>query len=160
MRKSAEIFKRAREVREKPGRGFYQRTIQTLKDRRNIKECVSDVPDYFATPEPASCQLVADYEKLAVLLERFPERTTRDGVISPIAARKLASLGCGAVAPPKPRETQIFRDCPKICPEMVVVPAGDFIMGSPDPDPERAKGEAKTGGFFLKPSLLEGSRDI
>src|SRR5437667_10045751 len=25
----------------------------------------------------------------------------------------------------------VFRDCPK-CPEMVVVPAGDFIMGSSD----------------------------
>jgi formylglycine-generating enzyme required for sulfatase activity len=29
----------------------------------------------------------------------------------------------------KPRET--FKDCPE-CPEMVVVPAGSFIMGSPE----------------------------
>lgn len=29
---------------------------------------------------------------------------------------------------------QSFRDCPT-CPEMVVVPAGSFMMGSPDNDP-------------------------
>ena len=31
----------------------------------------------------------------------------------------------------KPGET--FRDCPDVCPEMVVVPAGEFEMGSSDP---------------------------
>ena len=35
-----------------------------------------------------------------------------------------------AAALPKPGET--FRDCPEVCPEMVVVPAGEFLMGSSD----------------------------
>ena len=28
------------------------------------------------------------------------------------------------------RPGQVFRDCPDLCPEMVVVPAGSFMMGS------------------------------
>jgi formylglycine-generating enzyme required for sulfatase activity len=34
-----------------------------------------------------------------------------------------------AAKTPKPGDT--FRDCPDVCPEMVVVPAGEFMMGSP-----------------------------
>jgi len=30
-----------------------------------------------------------------------------------------------------PRVGEAFRDCPDVCPEMVVVPAGSFLMGSP-----------------------------
>jgi formylglycine-generating enzyme required for sulfatase activity len=30
-----------------------------------------------------------------------------------------------------------FRDCPLVCPELVVVPAGSFLMGSPEEEPER-----------------------
>jgi formylglycine-generating enzyme required for sulfatase activity len=33
-----------------------------------------------------------------------------------------------------------FRDCP-ICPEMVIVPAGEFMMGSPDSEKGRSKDE-------------------
>ncbi|HEV2444180.1 MAG TPA: formylglycine-generating enzyme family protein [Steroidobacteraceae bacterium] len=33
---------------------------------------------------------------------------------------------------------QSFRDCPKICPEMVVVPPGTYLMGSPPDDPRQA----------------------
>ncbi|MBI5430082.1 MAG: formylglycine-generating enzyme family protein [Nitrosomonadales bacterium] len=35
-----------------------------------------------------------------------------------------------------PRAGTLFRDCPN-CPEMVVIPAGTFDMGSPDSEPER-----------------------
>jgi formylglycine-generating enzyme required for sulfatase activity len=39
-------------------------------------------------------------------------------------------------------KTQHFRDCPT-CPEMVVVPAGSFTMGSPANEPERLDDEAQ-----------------
>jgi formylglycine-generating enzyme required for sulfatase activity len=39
----------------------------------------------------------------------------------------------------KPKDT--FRDCPN-CPEMVVVPAGNFTMGSPADEPQRSSEEA------------------
>jgi formylglycine-generating enzyme required for sulfatase activity len=37
----------------------------------------------------------------------------------------------------RPGAGQRFKDCPD-CPEMVVVPAGSYIMGSPAGEPERA----------------------
>ena len=39
-----------------------------------------------------------------------------------------------------PQPGQTFRDC-KDCPEMVVIPAGSFIMGSPDNEPGRVPEE-------------------
>jgi len=35
---------------------------------------------------------------------------------------------------------RVFKDCDQ-CPEMVVVPAGEFLMGSPEDEPERSKDE-------------------
>ena len=35
------------------------------------------------------------------------------------------------------RPGQVFRDCPDVCPEMVVLPAGDFMMGSNAYDSEK-----------------------
>jgi len=32
------------------------------------------------------------------------------------------------------RPGQEFRDCQGVCPEMVVLPSGEFMMGSPPPD--------------------------
>src|SRR5262249_5287056 len=58
----------------------------------------------------------------------------------------------GAVAAPKapaqarqpgsaaPRAGETFRDCPD-CPEMVVVPAGSFMMGSPENEDEHSPDE-------------------
>src|SRR5262245_60792907 len=40
----------------------------------------------------------------------------------------------------RPKDT--FKDCPD-CPEMVVVPAGQFTMGSPANEPERSSDEAQ-----------------
>src|ERR1700682_6348653 len=48
----------------------------------------------------------------------------------PIAAAQTATM--------RDEPGQSFRDCAD-CPEMVVVPAGSFMMGSPDDEP---------GGFF------------
>ncbi len=36
----------------------------------------------------------------------------------------------------KPGSGESFQDCPD-CPEMVVVPSGSFMMGSPEGEPER-----------------------
>ena len=38
-------------------------------------------------------------------------------------------------------KTEWFKDCPE-CPEMVVVPAGSFTMGSPESEPERVSFES------------------
>lgn len=56
-------------------------------------------------------------------------------MMKPVACSSLAALfGClvslnaQAVEPPKPGS--VFKDC-KNCPEMVVLPAGSFVMGTP-----------------------------
>jgi len=43
-------------------------------------------------------------------------------------------------APPLDKSIRIFRDCPT-CPEMVIIPAGRFNMGSPDSENERGDDE-------------------
>ena len=77
-------------------------------------------------------------EDFAEYLKQFP-----DGTFAGLAKRRLAALTPSAVRKPKiaspstpvvgtyslrPGET--FSDCPD-CPEMVVVPSGSFMMGSP-----------------------------
>jgi formylglycine-generating enzyme required for sulfatase activity len=64
-------------------------------------------------------------------------RGVRQAVVSllvlwPIASGVLAQDGR------KPRE--VFRDCAE-CPELVVIPAGTFMMGAPDGEPERQDAE-------------------
>lgn len=55
----------------------------------------------------------------------------------------LALLGTAAAAQPSLDPGDVFRDCDTACPEMVVIPAGRFLMGSepgagePDESPER-----------------------
>src|SRR5262249_48716560 len=39
-----------------------------------------------------------------------------------------------------PRVLETFRDCPN-CPDMVVIPSGDFMMGSPDTEADRNANE-------------------
>lgn len=55
----------------------------------------------------------------------------------------LALLVCAAPygmaqANPAQKPGRIFRDCPKTCPEMVVVPPGTLLMGSPADDTHQA----------------------
>jgi formylglycine-generating enzyme required for sulfatase activity len=58
-------------------------------------------------------------------------------VVEPPAAVRPA-VGVFGDAARKPGE--VFRDCPE-CPEMVVVPAGEFLMGSPDNEEGRQRDE-------------------
>jgi formylglycine-generating enzyme required for sulfatase activity len=65
-------------------------------------------------------------------LEGFPESP-----MAPLARLRLEELqeaeSAALVAPPRPTSTEgrTFRDCPE-CPEMVVIPAGSFMMGTSD----------------------------
>lgn len=51
------------------------------------------------------------------------------------------ALSVGGAACIKPGSGQSFSDCPE-CPKLVVVPAGEFMMGAPDTEKDRLKGES------------------
>jgi formylglycine-generating enzyme required for sulfatase activity len=53
----------------------------------------------------------------------------------------LAGATAWGQAPSRLRNGDVFRDCPD-CPEMVVIPAGRFMMGSPEEETERDDDES------------------
>ena len=91
----------------------------------------------------------ADFE---AYLDRFA-----NGTFSRIAANRLAVLR-GAVDRPQPSadpprrgsaDGEVFRDCPS-CPEMVVIPAGEFWMGSPATEDGREVVEGPQRGVRME----------
>jgi formylglycine-generating enzyme len=85
-------------------------------------------------------------------------------VLAPmVACVALYTQLANAGQPPKPGAA--FRDCNKLCPEMVVVPPGTYLMGSPPDDPHRGKdGEEQpqhrvTIGYAFAVGKFEITRD-
>jgi formylglycine-generating enzyme required for sulfatase activity len=50
-------------------------------------------------------------------------------------------------------QSEYFKDCPD-CPEMVVVPAGPFTMGSPTDEPQRIENEDQLPAVIAKPFAI------
>ena len=65
------------------------------------------------------------------------------------------SLGAHAAEAMAPKVGESFRDCPN-CPEMVVVPAGSFMMGSPPDEPERLSDEGPRHKVTIKQPFAVG----
>jgi formylglycine-generating enzyme required for sulfatase activity len=76
-----------------------------------------------------------------------------------------ASLGGEAiylkplVDTPKVDGPQTFRDCPQ-CPDMVVVPAGNFTMGSPENEPNHEKDEGPQHNVTIPEAFAVGKFEI
>jgi formylglycine-generating enzyme required for sulfatase activity len=71
------------------------------------------------------------------------------------AAIALAASGCAGMAAPGGMQIPhnagaAFRECAD-CPEMVVVPAGEFVMGSPETEAMRDPDESRHKVTFAKP---------
>ncbi|MEI8396591.1 MAG: formylglycine-generating enzyme family protein [Rhodospirillaceae bacterium] len=62
-------------------------------------------------------------------------------------------------APALPSPGQVFRDCPE-CPELVVVPSGSFMMGSPESEPERGSSEGPRHRVTLGYALAVGKFEV
>jgi formylglycine-generating enzyme required for sulfatase activity/DNA-binding winged helix-turn-helix (wHTH) protein len=62
-----------------------------------------------------------------------------------------------ARAAPVPRPT--FRDCP-VCPEMVELPAGEFMMGSPDHEPSRTQAEGPRRRVVIPKRVALGKFEV
>jgi formylglycine-generating enzyme required for sulfatase activity len=80
----------------------------------------------------------ADVQKLIAGLQRSPA---------------LVPLPKTSTGGPQHRPGEIFRDCPK-CPEMVTVPAGHFVMGSPAGEQGRFDAEGPQHEVFLRSFAL------
>ena len=68
------------------------------------------------------------------------------------------------VIPPKPAEPEypvgkVFSDCPS-CPEMVVVPSGSFMMGSPASEPERNDDEGPLHRVTIPAPFAVGKYEV
>ena len=83
-----------------------------------------------APPKPAETQTAISVPTgVSVPTSRpVPPEPACDGLLVSVAAGKKPCI--------KPGSGKSFRDCPD-CPEMVVVPAGSFSMGSPSDEKER-----------------------
>ncbi len=114
----------------------------------------------FGAIYPPEIALGSQRGRCGVDVMRRPSVRTRDALISGLIALVLAVpavraaeseaapgakvrvlVGSGAPGKeiwlaPGNGKSESFRDCPS-CPEMVVVPAGEFVMGSPKDEPNR-----------------------
>jgi formylglycine-generating enzyme required for sulfatase activity len=74
----------------------------------------------------------------------------------------LASVGSGGAGAPqrclRPKNT--FQDCQDVCPEMVVVPAGTFTMGSPADEKDRFGDEGPAHQETIGASFAVGKLSI
>ncbi len=92
----------------------------------------------------ATVESAGDRESLLVYRSRYPELVAR-------IDRRLAVLGFvktaigGETRWTRPGSGDVFRDCPT-CPQMLLVPAGSFMFGSPAEEPNRLEDEDDTPG--------------
>ena len=81
-----------------------------------------------------------------------PEQTA---LIAPIPKIELGTASprkpAVGVFPQRNKPGDVFKDCPD-CPEMVVIPAGSFIMGSPASEPKRDKDEGPQHRVIIRRS--------
>ena len=73
------------------------------------------------------------------------------------AASIVGNAAVAAQAPPEPGT--IFRDCAE-CPEMVVVPAGSYVMGSPPDEPGRYDDESPVHQVTIAEPFAIGVREL
>jgi len=116
-------------------------------------------------------------DEYAVFLKQYP-----NSVRAPLARARMKRLGrqqtAGITPVPRVKSTapgpakpavgvfpqqykpgDVFRDCSD-CPEMVVIPAGSFMMGSPASEPGRASGEGPQHQVVIRQHFAVGRYEV
>ena len=92
----------------------------------------------------------------ADLLQAFRRKYANDDVYRLLAEERLALLESPPQQKPVPKS---FRDC-ETCPEMVVVPAGEFLMGSPEDEPQRDADEGPQHKVSISRAIAVGKFEV
>jgi formylglycine-generating enzyme required for sulfatase activity len=95
------------------------------------------VPERSETQDVSEKQEVSQKQETAEKQE--PAHSGGEQIVASLDLRKSAAESAAPVAP-MAKPSYAFRDCAK-CPEMVVIPAGSFTMGSPESEPDRSAEE-------------------
>ena len=90
-------------------------------------------------------------------------KTKREKADAPVEVGEKPKVAVGIFPKPvvKPRRAPgtVFRDCPE-CPEMVVVPAGSFMMGSPPSEKDRNDDEGPRHQVTIPKSFAVGKYEV
>lgn len=92
-------------------------------------------------------------EALRAFLEAFP-----NGQYATIATIRLKGL-IRPADPPAPRPGDLIKDC-SVCPELVLLPTGSFMMGSPDNEKDRSPDEGPVHKVTLSRPIAVGRFEV
>jgi formylglycine-generating enzyme required for sulfatase activity len=112
---------------------------------------LSYIGDFYLKDKPKSDVAASSPTQVAVVAPpSSPPASPCDGaaVAASLSSRAPCPLSAAEEGALKPKE--VFKECEK-CPEMIVVPAGSFTMGSPSNEPEREKDEDQVRVTITKP---------
>ncbi len=119
---------------------------------------VDPVPPRPRTPDELACDVLRGSTSAASFEEYL--RLFPDGHCAALARVRIASLH---ESPGRHqaglRPGTDFRDCP-VCPEMVVLPAGDFLMGSPASEPGHQADEAPQHAVTIADAFAVGKYEV
>jgi formylglycine-generating enzyme required for sulfatase activity len=115
-----------------PSSGHAGEALVRIEGLKKSQVAVVAPSGKIAVPGPA-------VESAAIAPPRPPASPCGGATLASVAARPAQPLSAGEECALAPKT--IFKEC-AMCPEMVVVPAGAFTMGSPASEPERQDSES------------------
>jgi formylglycine-generating enzyme required for sulfatase activity len=167
-----------RELRRKLG-DEERRLIKTVSRRGYLMDAAVSIETSQSSSEGSAAKLAEAAQKPArglVVLHRalraIPARKLRiwgaAAVVMYLALGIIYLFGLPVLAPNQalvenvtgePHTRPTFRDCAD-CPEMVALPAGEFMMGSPESEPWRQPSEGLPRRVVLKKSIAIGRFEV
>jgi len=97
---------------------------------------------------------------LAIAIPAYNDYTIKAKSVGEADKSKEAELAGDEIKSESTQEAgKTFRDCPE-CPEMVILPPGSFMMGSPESEPEHSKIESPQHKVSIAYALAVGKYEV